>query len=73
MNSDNQGAHKMDADISFDLREWREKFGLTQGQAASVLDVPARTYQGWEAGRPVERPRIFRLALKNFKKSDFIC
>ena len=60
----------MHADISSDLRHWREKFGLTQDQAASVLDVSARTYQGWESGRPVDRPRIYRLAIKNFKKAD---
>lgn len=31
------------------LKQERERLGITQTQAASLLDVPARTYWGWEA------------------------
>ena len=32
------------------LKKWRGD--RTQAEAARVLQVPLRTYQGWESGRP---------------------
>lgn len=34
------------------LRAWRARRGLSQSQAAAVLQVSVRTVQGWELGRP---------------------
>jgi DNA-binding transcriptional regulator YiaG len=34
-----------------ELRDWRKRMGLTQGQAATALNTPLGTYQGWEQGR----------------------
>lgn len=33
------------------LKKERERLGLTQAQAASLLDVPARTHWDWEKGK----------------------
>lgn len=35
------------------LKTERIRLGLTQVQAAALLDVPARTYWGWEYGEVV--------------------
>jgi DNA-binding XRE family transcriptional regulator len=50
-------------DLRHDLAAWRARLGITQAEAATSLDVPLRTYQGWEAGRAVERETIVKLAL----------
>jgi DNA-binding transcriptional regulator YiaG len=34
-----------------DLRTLRQSAGLTQAQAAALLETNLRTYEGWEAGR----------------------
>jgi len=34
------------------LKEWRSVRRLTQADAAGLVGVPLRTWQGWEAGRP---------------------
>ena len=39
-----------------DLRAWRERFGLTQAEAAEALSVPLRTLQEWEQGRAAPAP-----------------
>lgn len=33
------------------LKKERERLGITQAQAASLLGVPDRTYWEWEAGK----------------------
>ena len=38
------------ADFPVRLKKWRGD--RTQAEAARVLQVPLRTYQGWESGRP---------------------
>jgi DNA-binding transcriptional regulator YiaG len=50
-------------DISVRLKEWRERLGLTQRQAAERLGVSERTFQQWEQGR--QSPR--GLALKTLQ------
>jgi transcriptional regulator with XRE-family HTH domain len=37
--------------FSDQLKAERERLGLTQAGAASLLDVPARTYWEWEASK----------------------
>jgi DNA-binding transcriptional regulator YiaG len=34
-----------------ELKNWRARMGLTQGQAAQALNTPVSTYQSWEQGR----------------------
>ncbi|SFD14724.1 hypothetical protein SAMN05428997_1193 [Bosea sp. CRIB-10] len=49
------------------LQQWRGKAAMTQGDAATLLGVPLRTYQGWEAGRVGNTlRRLIVLALKAF-------
>lgn len=50
---------------------WRRTLGWTQRQAAEFLEVPLRTYEGWESGRkdmqnsgPVRK--LMRLASTKF-------
>jgi len=45
------------------IKKLRDTIGWTQYQAATYLDVPLRTYQGWEQGRKPRRPKIIVLAL----------
>lgn len=35
------------------LKQARERLGLTQAQAASLIAVPDRTYWEWEAGKTI--------------------
>lgn len=51
------------ASLKKELAEWRDSMGLNQYQAAELLDVPFRTYLGWESGRKVPRPHMAKLAL----------
>lgn len=46
------------------LIAWRERYGLTQEQAADVLCVKLRTYRSWEEGfgQPGHLPNYLRLA-----------
>lgn len=57
------------ADVSQDLKAWRERLGITQARAAELLDVSPRTYQGWEAGRDFDRYRILMHALNDIEKN----
>jgi len=41
--------------FSREIRAWRESVPYTQREAARVLDVPLRTYEGWESGRSAPR------------------
>lgn len=47
-----------------ELIEWRSRLKYTQRQAAEYLDVPLRTYEGWEWGKPVEQPGPVRRLIK---------
>ncbi len=47
------------------LKRWRALHGLTQAELAGMLSVSKRTYEGWEAGRPICHPRMLALALKS--------
>lgn len=53
---------------SEDFRRWREAMGLSQGEAAALLDVSRSCIQQYEMGRrkggsePIEIPRAVRLA-----------
>lgn len=57
------------ADVSAELKAWRERLGITQTRAAELLDVSPRTYQGWEAGRDFDRERILLHALNDIEKN----
>lgn len=46
------------------LAAWRREKNLSQSDAAMMLGVSVRTYEGWEQGRPMPYPRILSLALK---------
>lgn len=39
-----------------ELRAWRARHRWTQRDAAAELRVSKRTYEAWEAGRPVRNP-----------------
>jgi DNA-binding XRE family transcriptional regulator len=56
--------------LAHDLHDWRKRLGITQARAAAIFDVPLRTYQGWEAGRDVWRPRIVRMAMEAVEKNE---
>ena len=49
------------------LKAWRARANLSQSVAAAMLDVPVRTFQGWEAGRNMPYRRMLALALEAFK------
>lgn len=57
------------ADVSQELKAWRERLGITQTRAAELLDVSPRTYQGWEVGRDFDRATILRFALEHVEKN----
>jgi DNA-binding XRE family transcriptional regulator len=39
-----------------DIKAWRERLGLTQGEAAERIGVKLRAYQNYEAGHPIPLP-----------------
>lgn len=45
------------------IKQLRDTIGWTQYQAAAYLDVPLKTYQGWEQGRKPRRSKLIVLAL----------
>lgn len=57
------------ATLNEELKSWRESLGLKQFEAAKLLDIPTNTYKGWEAGRPVHRPHILKLALQELSRT----
>ncbi|HAF39548.1 MAG TPA: hypothetical protein DCG72_11235 [Gammaproteobacteria bacterium] len=57
------------ADVSAELKAWRERLGITQARAAELLDVSPRTYQGWEAGRDFDRKIILMHALSDIENT----
>lgn len=65
---DPNGVSEMDqAEIAQTLKDWRATAGMTQTRAAQVLGLPARTYEGIEAGRGFKYPRLLMLALAAFR------
>ena len=46
------------------LRSWRDKLGLNREEAARLLGIPERTYEGWENGRPPAHMHVAVLALR---------
>lgn len=52
-----------------ELKEWREKNGLTQVKAGELIGVKGQTVRQWEAGRyygthkPLKIPRYIALAI----------
>jgi DNA-binding XRE family transcriptional regulator len=57
--------HKMIEVNSSFLKRWRMSHELTQAEVARMLTVSKRTYEGWEAGRPICHPQMLALALKS--------
>lgn len=51
------------------LKEWRTSRRLSQPDAAVMLGVPARTLQGWEAGRAPAHPGLI-LKLLDLLRTD---
>lgn len=57
-----QSASRIDAGA---LREWRQLHGVSQGQLATMLDVPINTVARWERGEvAIRHPQILALALQ---------
>lgn len=54
---------------SEELKEWREKNGLTQAKAGALIGVKGQTVRQWEAGRyygthkPLKIPHYIALAI----------
>ena len=47
------------------LRTWRKSKGLSQSQAAKLLDLSVRTWQEWEHGRTEPDARHRKELVKN--------
>ncbi|RWP81373.1 MAG: XRE family transcriptional regulator [Mesorhizobium sp.] len=50
--------------LARDLRNWRAIEGFTAEDAARVLGIPKRTYEGVEQGRGFPYPQLLRIALE---------
>jgi transcriptional regulator with XRE-family HTH domain len=55
---------------STNLKEAREKAGLTQAEAAQVIGIPYRTYQRWEANEGMLSVEKFFRALKALQEAQ---
>ena len=55
---------------SLDIREFRKKNGLTQGELAEILGLSERTVQNYESGGviPKTKTAIFRKIFDNYDK-----
>jgi DNA-binding XRE family transcriptional regulator len=51
----------------FDLKAWRERLGLTQEAAASVLGVHRVTIARWESG-VCKMPHLIGMACLNYEQ-----
>lgn len=49
------------------LKTERERLGITQAQAASLIEVPARTYWEWEAEKTTPYPITQEGALQRLR------
>lgn len=52
--------------MSYDLKAWRERLGLTQQEAADLLGVHRVTVARWETGA-CAMPRLIGMACLNFE------
>lgn len=52
------------------LQDWRFKLGISQSQAAKLLQVSAPTYKGWEQGRPTPYAYIVYLATQSLLTTE---
>lgn len=52
-------------ELARDLKNWRAKEGFTAENAATVLGIPKRTYEGIEQGRGFPYPQLLRIALES--------
>lgn len=50
-----------------ELKKWRERFGLSQQNAADLLPCQLRTWQRWEAGEN-EPPGFLLRALRDLER-----
>lgn len=46
------------------LRAYRLRHGWSQSEASAATGVPPRTWQGWEAGRPLPKARLLTRLLE---------
>ena len=53
----------------FDLKNIRNKFGLTQSELSQIFDIPLKTIENWESGK--RRPPDYVYNLIMFSLSDF--
>ena len=53
----------------FDLKNIRNKFGLTQKEFSRFFNIPLRTIENWESGK--RRPPDYVFNLIMFSLSDF--
>jgi DNA-binding transcriptional regulator YiaG len=51
------------------LKDWRERLALTQGQAATVLGCGRRSLQQWESGQHLV-PKYILLACRYLELTD---
>lgn len=51
-----------------EVKKWRQERNLTQREAAEKLDIPLRTYQGWEAGRRKTQAAFIRQLMRRVSK-----
>ena len=55
--------------MSTNLKDAREKAGLTQAEAAQVVGIPYRTYQRWESNERLLSVDKFFNALKALQEA----
>jgi putative transcriptional regulator len=55
---------------NIELKELRDKTGLTQSKFAAFYEIPLRTYEDWETGRRQIAAYLFKL-LKRAVDEDF--
>jgi len=60
----------MTSDVSKLLKEWRAQSRprLLQEDAARLLKTGLRTYQGWEAGRPMQYPDMLVARIRELQR-----
>lgn len=54
--------------FSDQLHELRAELHITQREAYTILDVPRRTYENWEAGTAAPPPYIQRIILRQLRQ-----
>ena len=56
--------------MTTNLKDAREKAGLTQAEAAQVVGIPYRTYQRWESNERLLSVEKFFRALKSIQEAQ---